>query len=122
MCNGYKNLQIYIEDFYELTTVTHLTGHNCEIYRTMHEDFGVCRDALGGYASRTDSACPFLFSPVEYPSRKGPSFSLPRFSFAATTSSRWYFNQLSSNNDVLSRFKIYSIHYISLCMVEYRSP
>lgn len=40
------------------------------------EDFGVCHGMLDGHASRTDDACPFLFSPVEYPSRKTMSLFL----------------------------------------------
>lgn len=40
------------------------------------EDFGVCHGMLDGHASRTDDACPFLFSPVEYTSRKTMSLFL----------------------------------------------
>lgn len=35
----------------------------------------MCYGMLGGHASRTDDACPFLFSPVEYPSGRPVSLS-----------------------------------------------
>lgn len=36
----------------------------------------MCYGMLGGHASRTDDACPFLFSPVEYPSGRPVSLSV----------------------------------------------